>query len=146
LYAVDEFIDLRDTPDMIKAIKNRYPEHNVIVYPDASGKATSSKSSTQSDHRLLKQAGFKIKARKTNPFVRERVMSVNVAFEKGKTAVNIETCPQFTEALEQQTYNKEGTPDKKVGHDHPNDAWGYLVNWLFALKRPKLSTVRVRTI
>jgi hypothetical protein len=41
--------------------------------------------------------------------------------------VNTDRCPVTTEALEQQAYDKNGEPDKKTGHDHPNDAQGYFL-------------------
>lgn len=145
LYCVDEFVDLRDTPDMILAIKERYPEHNIIIYPDSTGKSTSSKDATKSDHSLLRSAGFKIKTRH-NPLVRDRVTAVNAAFENKNLMINEATAPQIAEAVEQQTYNKQGVPDKTTGLDHRNDALGYVTYWFFSLRRPKLSTIGVRMI
>lgn len=146
LYGVDEFVDLRDTPDMIKAIKNRYPEHRVIVYPDPTGKKTSSQDSNKSDHKLLREAGFRIKAKKGSPGVRDSILSVNAAYEKEHIAINILACPQLVEAQEQQPYDKNGVPDKTTGQDHINDGWRYMVHWLFPIKRPVVSTIGVRTI
>lgn len=146
LYLLDEFCGLRDTPDMIDHIKARYPNHNVIVYPDASGKNASSKSSTLSDHKLLRDAGFKLKVRPSNPHVRDRVLSVNAAFEQKKVLVNTETCPETTSSLEKQTYGKDGMPDKTAGYDHLNDAAGYLINYLYGIKRPRIEFRGVRNI
>jgi hypothetical protein len=146
LFIVDEFIDLRDTPDMIKAIKNRYPEHNVVVYPDATGDSKSSKGSTLSDHKLLKDAGFTIKARPSNPYVRDRIASVNKAFEDKNVAINKNTCLQLKDSVAQHAYDLNGVPDKKIGHDHPNDAMGYLIHWYFGIKRPQANVVHIRNI
>ena len=146
LYIVDEFIGLRDTPDMIRQIRERYPDNNVIVYPDATGKAVSSKNSSLSDHKLLRDAKFKIKARASNPLIRDRVQSVNAAWENGNVKVNIETCPSVVESQEQQTYDKNGMPDKKSGLDHTNDGAGYLINWMFGIKRPRVLTTGVKTV
>ena len=125
LVAVDEIIDLRDTPDMILEIKERYKDHPIYIYPDASGKSKSSKGSSLSDHSMLKQAGFRVRSRSSNPLVRDRVLSVNTGLEDGTYKINIEKCPVYVECLEQQAYDKNGAPDKKSGFDHANDAGGY---------------------
>ena len=36
-HAVDELTGIYDTPELIAAIKQKYPEHNIRIYPDASG-------------------------------------------------------------------------------------------------------------
>ena len=125
LSAVDEVVGLRDTPDMVLELKQRYPGHSIIIYPDASGKARSSKGSSLSDHSILKDAGFRVRAKNANPLVRDRVLSLNIGLEKGTYKVNIEKCPILAECLEQQAYDKNGAPDKTSGFDHLNDAAGY---------------------
>ncbi|MFX5309818.1 terminase, partial [Acinetobacter baumannii] len=59
LYAVGEFKDLFDTPAMIEAIKAKYQDHEIIVYPDASGDNRKSSNASETDIALLKKAGFK---------------------------------------------------------------------------------------
>lgn len=145
-YAVDEFVGLRDTPDMIDAIKMFYKDHKVYVYPDASGKGTSSKSATLSDIKLLKDAGFTVKAKSKNPFVKDRVISMNSAFEKQKYFVNTKRCPIYTEALEQQIYDVLGRPDKSSGLDHPLDAAGYFIFWYWPVKKSNLTKKIVRGV
>ncbi len=126
-YACGEIIDLRDTPDMIEAIEEKYPDHNITIYPDASGENKSSKGATLSDIKLLRDAGFKIKAEKTNPLIKDRVQSVNGAFDNGKYFINLEKCQEYATCIEQQVYTDAGVPDKSNGLDHPNDAGGYFV-------------------
>ena len=139
-YAVDEMIGYRDTPDIIEQIRERYYNHNVTIYPDASGDNKSSKGASLSDFRLLKDAGFKIKADKQNPRVRVRVQEVNNAFENGKYFVNVDRCPEYTLALEQQVYNERGDPDKDSGLDHPIDAGGYFIHQVFPMKQRQAIT------
>lgn len=128
--AVAEITGIHDTPDMIKEIQTRYPGHRIVVYPDASGqnKSTSSKFS---DVQLLKKAkGFTVVVGKSNPFIKDRVNAMNLAFlsNTGEIVqyVNTNNCPVLTEALEQQTY-KGNQPDKSLGFDHINEAQGYFV-------------------
>lgn len=129
-HAVWEFKDQLDTPTTIEAIKKRFERNPIIVYPDATGRSQTTTGAGKSDHSLLKKAGFLVKVRSTNPFIKDRVAAVNSAFEHNKLYVNTELCPEFTEALEQQVYNVNNTPDKTSGHDHINDAAGYPIAYI----------------
>lgn len=141
LYAVGELFGLRDTPHMIETLKERYPGHPVFVYPDASGHGTTSKSASVSDISLLRKAGFTIRAKNKNPFIRDRVAAVNAAFEHGRYFVNTEQCPEFTDALEQQAYDpKTGMPEKDGHIDNRVDGAGYLINYLMPIRRQAIKT------
>jgi len=141
--AVNELINYRDTPDIINAIKQLYPENNVTVYPDASGKNPSSTGATESDIQMLKDAKFTVKANDSNPRVKNRVASVNNAFEKEFYRVNTRTCPQYTEALEQQIYTSNGVPDKSTGLDHPLDAGGYFIHYRFPIRKKSAGKIQL---
>jgi PBSX family phage terminase large subunit len=126
--AVAEITKAYDTPEMIHLIKSKYPNHKIVVYPDAAGGAR--KTSGKSDIHMLKEAGFTVRMRKSNPFVRDRINAMNNAFEDVNGSVtyyvNTDNCPEYTEALEQLPY-KNGEPDKQSGFDHITDAGGYFV-------------------
>lgn len=124
-HAVAEFKDLFDTPDMIKALNNRFPNNHKIIYPDASGGNRSTNNASESDLSLLRQAGFEVRVNTTNPAVKDRIMSVNKQFQDGQLYVNVRECPTVAKCLEQQAYDDNGEPDKKSGFDHQNDATGY---------------------
>ena len=136
LHAVAEIVGVLDTPDMIEAIKSRYEGHVVYVYPDASGGSRKTVNASESDISLLRKSGFKVRAKDSNPKVRDRVVSVNTAFAKAMLFVNDSKCPKFSEGLEQQSYNSAGEPDKTTGHDHVNDAAGYCVHWMKPVVKP----------
>lgn len=132
-HAVTELVGVRDTPTMARLLKERFKDagHQVLVYPDASGQSTSSKNAAESDLSILRGAGLTVKANHSNPAVKDRVASVNALIladtGRRRLKVNTRNCPTFTEALEQQAYDKNGEPDKTTGHDHPNDAGGYFL-------------------
>lgn len=128
-YAVDELTGLMDTPHMITAIKQRYDGHNITVYPDASGASRKSVGASQTDISLLRQAGFNVLVNSRNPFVRDRVLSVNAVLKKQRYFVNPDKCPSMIDGLEQQAYDKNGEPDKSTGHDHLNDGLGYFITY-----------------
>lgn len=134
-HAVTELVKVRDTPTMARMLKERFKDagHQVLVYPDASGQSTSSKDASESDLSILRAAGLTVKANHSNPAVKDRVASVNALIlnDQGQRRLKVNTrlCPTWTEALEQQPYDKNGEPDKSPGqdHDHPNDAGGYFM-------------------
>lgn len=132
--AIAEHVGYADTPAMIAMLKERYVGHRLFIYPDASGQNASSKGAALTDIKLLKDAGFTVKARPRNPRVRDRVLTVNKRFENG-AKVNTKTCPQLTEALEKQTYDQNGEPDKSAGYDHIMDAKGYHDCYRFPIRR-----------
>ena len=135
-HAVNEFVDMYDTPNMIELIKANYPTNRIYIYPDASGRGRSTNNASVSDISLLQQAGFIIRAKPTNPRVRDRIMSANRAFEQGYVKINANKCPRTAECLEQQIY-KNGEPDKASGTDHQNDATTYPIAYEFPIVRAR---------
>jgi len=138
-YAVNEFIDLFDTPELINTLETVYQGRKVFVYPDAAGDARKSVQANTSDIKLLRQAGFSIRADAKNPGIMDRVNGMNTMFcnamGERKLFVNTVKCPKLTKAVEQQSYDENTRmPDKKNGHDNKGiDALGYLTSKLFPL-------------
>ncbi len=130
---LEELTGVRDTPTMARMLKDRYTRynHDVTIYPDASGQNTSSKSASESDFSILKQHGFRIDVNPSNPAVRDRVNAFNAMIlndlGERRFLINTDRCPVTTEALEQQAWDKNGEPDKSTGHDHAVDAQGYFI-------------------
>lgn len=126
-----EVCKVRDTPTMARVLRERFPEHPITIYPDASGGNTSSKDASESDLSILRQAGFTVRANASNPAVRDRVNSVNALILNGAGVrswkVNTDACPTLTECIEQQAYDTSGEPDKSAGMDHAPDAAGYFL-------------------
>lgn len=136
-HAVVEHTRVLDTPAMCAVLKARYPGHAIIVYPDASGQARKSNNASESDHALLRAAGFSVRVNPTNPRVKDRVLSVNAMVHKdGKRRyrVNPEGCPELVESLEKQSYDKSGEPDKSGGLDHVIDAAGYFIVYRYPIQ------------
>lgn len=135
-HAVGELTGVLDTPDLITAIAAKWPGHKIHVYPDATGKSRKTVDASLSDIALLKQARFVVHARDSNPAVKDRINAVNTGYAKGRLWLNEKACPRYAEAQEQQAYDKNGLPDKTTGHDHLNDAGGYVVNWVMPVVKP----------
>lgn len=135
-HTVAELKGILDTPSLIGVLKEKYEGHAIYIYPDASGGSRKTVNASESDIALLTNAGFKVRAKPSNPPVKDRILSVNTAFEKRRLWVNDTNCPTLSEALEQQAYDKNGEPDKTTGHDHPVDAQGYFAHWTMPVVKP----------
>jgi hypothetical protein len=129
---------------MITALRERFPENRITVYPDASGGSAHTNNASISDLGLLRAAGFTVRVAGANPRIRARVVSVNamICNAKGKRRllVNPYGCPKTTEAFEKQAYDENGMPDKTTGFDHPPDALGYFIHTRF----PAVASARER--
>jgi len=143
-HCVDEIKGGRDTPAMIDTIKDRWAGHHVTIYPDASGANASSKGASISDIGLLRGAGFTIRAKPSNPRVKDRILAVNMAFQNKRVFVNPDTCPETARCLEQQAYDANGEPDKKTGLDHQNDAFGYPLAYEMPVVKPTFESRSLR--
>lgn len=139
-HAVDELVNVRDTPTMCALIRDKFPDHTIKIYPDAAGQATSSKNASESDHVIIRSFGFQIVVNGSNPMIKDRINAFNAQIMNSNNVrsfyVNTDMCPNLTEALEQQAYDKNGMPDKATGHDHVLDAQGYFIVKQFPIKRP----------
>lgn len=141
IHAIDEIHDAHDTDDVIRIINDRYPDNPIHVYPDASSdqRSTANSSPTKTDQAKLVKAGFVLHVDFTNPRIRDRVDAVNAKLCNGEGKrtyfININKCPNLVQTLEQQTWDKNGVPDKSTGLDHIGDAMGYTIYKLFPIKR-----------
>jgi len=139
-HAVDEFIDLYDTQDMIDNILMKYGDrHQINIYPDASGKNRKT-SALETDIAMLEAAGFGVHYTEANPPVRSRINSMNAMFHNAagerRYFVNEIACPKYANSLQYQIYNeKTGEPDKSTGFDHPNDGGGYFIVYNYPIIR-----------
>ena len=137
-HAVAELCDLFDTPDVVRVIKERWKDagHRIIIYPDASGNNRKSVSASVSDIALFEQAGFEVRVNRSNPAVKDRVLSMNKGLESGKVWVNDALCPHTARGLEQQAYDKNGEPAKDGIIDHQNDAATYPIVYEMPVRKP----------
>lgn len=140
LHIIDEIkIFGSSTDEMVDEIKNRYPTQRIIVYPDPAGAQRKTSAGGRTDHSILRNSGFTVKARSVTTSVRDGINAVNskLLSSTGITTLHIApNCKYVIECLEKQTY-KDGTsiPDKASGFDHMNDALRYMVEYLYPIKQ-----------
>lgn len=140
LYVIDEIrLFSSNTQEAVAEIKSRYRSSKIFVYPDPAGHQRKSSASGATDITILSNAGFVVKAPRHHTPVRDRINAVNsrLCSSSGIRHLYIDPkCKYTIEGLERQTY-KEGSsqPDKDGGYDHMNDALGYMVDYLFPVKK-----------
>jgi len=136
IHFIDEVV-LRDgnTDLMAKALKKRYPNRKISVFPDPTGNARKTSADVgQTDFTILRQHGFTVLAPSSPYPVADKINTVNAAFcnAKGVRRAFIDPvkCPHLARGFDGLTF-REGTsePDKSSGHDHITDAAAYLLLW-----------------
>lgn len=139
IQVVDEIVMFgSNTDEMVDEIKTRYPAKNVIIYPDPASRQRKTSAGGRTDLSILQNAGFTVKAKNRHAAVRDRINAVNsrLCSGDGKRHLFVDPkCKQTISSLERQTY-KEGTSQpEKDGYDHMNDALGYLVEYLYPIRK-----------
>ena len=129
------------TDELASELNDRYAGHQIVVYPDPAGAARKTSSAGRTDHAILQQWGFTVKARRAHSPVRDRINAVNRVLEDaaGVRTLHIDPkCKTTIECITKHQY-KEGTttPDKDSGYDHMNDSLGYLVDYLYPIRKPQ---------
>ena len=143
-------IDGASTHDLITEVRRRWPNNRVEVFPDSSGSQRRT-SSTTTDHTILANAQWTMRVGRINPPVLDRIAAVNSRLRTtlGTSHITINrTCKKLVKGLSGQVY-QEGTrlPQKGGSNDlsHLNDAFGYLVHWLWPIKRDIDTTNQPKT-
>jgi PBSX family phage terminase large subunit len=127
-----------DTFRMASELRALYPDEYVTIIPDASGNARKT-NATKSDIDILREAGFMVATKRSNPRVRDRTNSVNNELKHGRLKIDIDRCPKLAIALERQCWTDKGEPEKVSGPatiDDYNDALGYMVHFKAPIIRP----------
>jgi len=140
LHIIDEVrLFSSNTKEMVDEIKQRFPKSKVWVYPDPAGNQRKTSAGGMTDITILQNAGFVVKAPRAHTPVRDRINAVNsrLCDSTGIRRLFVDgKCKYTIEGLERQTY-REGSsqPDKESGYDHMNDALGYMIDYLFPVRR-----------
>ena len=140
LYVIDELrLFSSNTAEIVEEIKARYPKSKIFVYPDPAANQRKTSAGGATDITILQNAQLIVKAPRSHTPVRDRINAVNsrLCGSNGIRQLYISPkCKYTIEGLERHTY-KEGTtqPDKESGYDHMMDALGYMIDFLFPVRR-----------
>jgi hypothetical protein len=128
-----------NTDEAVDEIKTRYPDKQIIVYPDPAGNQRKTSASGKTDITILRNAGFTVKVPHSHNPVRDGINAVNskLCNSKGERSFFVDPkCKQSINSLTRYSY-KEGSsvPDKDGVNDHFADSMRYAIDWLFPIKR-----------
>tara|TARA_R100000808_G_C2154477_1_gene165448 strand:- start:6633 stop:7850 length:1218 start_codon:yes stop_codon:yes gene_type:complete len=137
VHYVDEIcLKNSNTEEMAKTLRAKYPDLK-FIYPDPAGSARSTQSS-KSDHALLKEYGFLVRARKKHPTQRDRINALNRKLKDAEGNITMFVSPKCVELikdLEQcQRDVKTGGIDKTdIERSHFLDACSYPLEYRFSV-------------
>ncbi|MEQ8767196.1 MAG: terminase family protein [Planctomycetota bacterium] len=147
VHVFEEFeLENSDTEDAAALLRHRFPDLT-DVYPDASGRARSTKAPRGvSDFTHLRDRGFEIHARTKNPAHRDRFNAVNARLrptDGGRVRITISpSCKKLIRYLQAYTHSEMHTQSHK-DMSHLLDAFSYPLAYLFPLDRRPARTVGV---
>lgn len=149
LYGFDEIVltNNADTQKMANALKARgYSPDRTFIYPDPAGSARSTKG--QPDHVILRNAGFEVKARSTQPRMRQRQLNVNNLLDKGRIKFNpdkLTTLKKDLEGVEQDPVSLDKVKDNpKLTHASDGLDYGCDILFEFSGKKPENKVIKIR--
>jgi len=140
LYVIDEIkLPNSHTAEVADELRARYPLSKITVFPDPSGSRSQTSSGGVSDHLILANKGFVVKAPRKHDPVKDRINAINARFKSadGKNHLFVSPKAKYViESLDKHTF-KEGSqqPDKDSGYDHMFDALSYAVAYLFPIRK-----------
>ena len=127
-------IRLKNSNTEQMARKMKAIEPNIEVYPDTAGSARST-TSNRSDHHILKDYGFLIRAKKAHPSHIDRLNALNrkLLDAEGNVTMTIDSkCKYLIKDLEQVQRDKKGGIDKSnMELTHSLDACSYAISYKF---------------
>lgn len=140
IFVIDEIkLPNSHTAEVADELLARYPVSKITVFPDPSGSRSQTSSGGVSDHLILANKGFVVKAPRKHDPVKDRINAINARFRTadGKNHLFISSKAKYViESLDKHTF-KEGSqqPDKDSGYDHMFDALSYAVAYLYPIRK-----------
>ena len=139
--------DNADTNKMVNALlANDFTPDNTIIYPDPAGK--NRRTSGNSDHIILRNAGFEVRAKPAAPRMRARQLNVNNLLDKRVIIFNPDKMPTMRKdlrAVEQDPHTFEKVK-KNEALTHASDGLDYGCDILYPMsgKREKSDIIKFR--
>lgn len=147
--AIDEIALISsNTAEVVTEIRTRYPRQKIFVYPDPAGSARKTSAGGATDHTILANAGFVVKAPRAHNPVRDGINAVNsmLCNTAGERRFTVAPgCKKIIESLEKHSYKPNSNiPDKDSGHDHMSDAVRYYIDYVFPVRREQIQSAPQR--
>lgn len=146
VYVFDEaLISDCTTQDMIDyiLIDRKFEPLMCVIYPDSTGKAEKSNAS-KSDIAQLRAAGLEVKAKSSNPRIRDRISNVNRLLKDRKDITRVHIDPRCRHLINDfnkvkcDQYGREEAEQKKGRLTHISSAFGYMCYYLFPMYKGRI--------
>ena len=143
LHVWDEIaIKNSNTSEVCVYLQQRFPGRKIIVYPDPTGSARKTSAAGETDHGIIRKAGFTVVSPRHPWAIKDRLNSTNwlIRNAEGDRRMFVHPrCKHVIKSLTNLTY-KEGVddfvPDKNSGLDHHADGLGYMILSALNLVKP----------
>lgn len=139
MHFVDEFeLPNSSSEDACQKLREEYPQVDAI-YPDASGKARSTKSPRgKSDFDYIREAGYEILAERANPTHRDRFNSANAALRHRRVTISPD-CAKLRRYLMAYSHEDMHREEQKA-MSHLMDAWSYPIHYIMPATKASIVT------
>jgi len=155
LHCLEELYGSSDTHALIRKIKSKYKNREIICFPDSSGNARKTSAATGiTDFSLLRSAGFKVCARAKQPPIVDSVNCVNSLLKDANGVSRLffhKDCTRTIASMEQTSWKVGHTGsmdlaqiDKAKGTEHFSDGVRYLCEYLYPIGKKKPAVIRDR--
>jgi hypothetical protein len=142
-----------NTDEMCMHLRNKFPQRQIVAYPDPTGSARKTSAAGETDHGIIRKYGYKVISPKHPWAVKDKINSTNWLIRTAHGDIKMlvhPRCKNTIKALRNVTY-KEGSEDyvidKTANIEHWTDGLGYLVLGAFNQVKPwqtgSSKTVRV---
>ena len=122
-----------NTDEVGMMLRQRFPDRDIVTYPDPTGRARKTSAAGQTDHGILRKYGLKVVAPKAPWSVKDRLQATNWLVKNAAGEIRMfvhPRCKDTIKGLKSVTY-KEGAEDfvvdKDPGLEHWTDGLGYLI-------------------
>lgn len=119
-----------DTRQLAQEVRKAYPRQEIIAFPDPTGSRSQTSSMGLSDHAILRQHGFKVRAPKAPWAIRDKYAAVRMFVRDAQSRRRLKIDPSATRlirSLASLEYQPgKAVADPKSDHGHMTDALGYL--------------------
>ena len=118
------------SPALGAAVRKEYPRQEIVCFPDPTGSRSQTSSMGLSDHAILRQHGFKVKAPRAPWAIRDKYAAVRMFIRDANNRRRLSIDPS-AKRLIRSLASLEYAPGKSVAdpksdHGHMSDALGYL--------------------
>ena len=142
-HGIDEFLGHPNTPELADALEERFKGHQVLAFPDPTGKARKSSAPVGvTDLNILNsRKNIHVRARQKSPPISDSVNAVNGKLLNANGAIGMYLHPRMKGTIRSMERTQwvdrnpdNATIDKSEGIEHYSDGVRYGVEFLFPVK------------